>query len=148
MAVYPVAPGAPDYNSQGSSPYIPAIYSALVIDKFYPSTVWSEISNTKYEGDIKSQGDTVYIRTRATIDTFKYKKGMVLPIQNPESPFLTLKITQGEGFSLVGGSAETHEKMTETVVKTVEDLQKKGRSLQAADPREVADLLRKHGQPE
>ncbi|CAB4174740.1 hypothetical protein UFOVP1138_41 [uncultured Caudovirales phage] len=99
MAVYPVAPGAPDYNSQGSSPYIPAIYSALVIDKFYPSTVWSEISNTKYEGDIKSQGDTVYIRTRATIDTFKYKKGMVLPIQNPESPFLTLKITQGEGFS-------------------------------------------------
>jgi len=58
------------------------------------------------------------------------------------------RITQGEGFSLVGGSAETHDKMTETVVKTVEDLQKKGRSLQGADPREVADLLRKHGQPE
>ena len=58
------------------------------------------------------------------------------------------RITQGEGFSLVGGSAETHDKMTETVVKTVEDLQKKGRSLQGADPREVADLLRKHGKPE
>lgn len=58
------------------------------------------------------------------------------------------RITQGEGFSLVGGSNETHEKMTETVVKTVEDLQKKGRSLQGADPREVADLLRKHAQPE
>jgi hypothetical protein len=58
------------------------------------------------------------------------------------------RITQGEGFSLVGGSAETHDKMTETVVKTVEDLQKKGRSLQGADPCEVADLLRKHGQPE
>ena len=38
--------------------------------------------------------------------------------------------------------------MTETVVKTVEDLQKKGRNLQGADQREVADLLRKHGQPE
>ncbi|NBX01395.1 hypothetical protein EBR11_02545 [bacterium] len=54
------------------------------------------------------------------------------------------RITQGEGFSLVGGSSETHEKMTETVIKTVEDLQRKGRNLQIADPREIADLLRKH----
>lgn len=99
MAVYPVSPGNPDYSTGSSSQYIPAIYSALLIKKFYPTTVWGEISNTDYEGDIKSQGDTVYIRTRPTIDTFKYKKGMVLPIQNPESPFITLKITQGEGFS-------------------------------------------------
>ena len=49
--------------------------------------------------DIKSQGDTVYIRTRPTIDTFRYKKGMILPVQNPESPYVTLKIDQGEGFS-------------------------------------------------
>jgi len=54
------------------------------------------------------------------------------------------RITQGEGFSLVGGSSETHEKMTETVIKTVEDLHRKGRNLQIADPREIADLLRKH----
>jgi hypothetical protein len=99
MAVYPIAPGHPDYSSTGPSLYTPQIYSALLIKKFYPTTVWGEISNTQYEGDIKSQGDTVYIRTRPTIETFKYKKGMVLPIQNPESPYLTLKITQGEGFS-------------------------------------------------
>jgi hypothetical protein len=99
MAVFPVAPGNPDYASDGNSRYIPAIFSALVIDKFYPATCWSEISNTKYSGDISTMGDTVYIRTRATIDTFKYKKGMVLPIQNPESPYVTLKISQGEGFS-------------------------------------------------
>jgi hypothetical protein len=55
--------------------------------------------NTKYDGEIKSMGDTVYIRTRAAIDTFKYKKGMVLPIQNPEPSYISLKITQGEGFS-------------------------------------------------
>ena len=96
---FPVAPGNPDYGTSGASQYIPAIYSALLIDKFYPTTVWGEISNTKYEGDIKSMGDTVYIRTRAQIDTFKYKKGMVLPIQNPEAPYITLKISQGEGFS-------------------------------------------------
>ena len=99
MAVFPVVPGAPDYSSTSTNAYIPAIYSALLIKKFYPETVFSKMSNTDYEGDIKSQGDTVYIRTRPTIETFRYKKGMVLPVQNPESPYVTLKIDQGEGFS-------------------------------------------------
>ncbi len=99
MAVYPVQPGSPDYSTGSSSQYIPAIYSALLIKKFYPETLFGKISNTDYEGDIKSQGDTVYIRTRPTIETFRYKKGMVLPVQNPESPYVTLKIDQGEGFS-------------------------------------------------
>ena len=99
MAVYPVSPGAPDYSTGSSSQYIPAIYSALLIKKFYPKTLFGQISQTDYEGDIKSMGDTVYIRTRPTIDTFRYKKGMILPVQNPESPYITLKIDQGEGFS-------------------------------------------------
>lgn len=99
MSVFPVSPGAPDYSTGSASQYIPAIYSKLLIKKFYPQTVWAKISNTEYEGDIKSFGDTVYIRTRPTIDTFRYKKGMVLPVQNPESPYVTLKIDQGEGFS-------------------------------------------------
>jgi hypothetical protein len=29
------------------------------------------------------------------------------------------RVTHGEGFSLVGGSEETHERMTETVIKSV-----------------------------
>ena len=99
MAVYPVQPGNPDYSSTSANAYIPAIYSALLVKKFYPETVFSKISNTDYEGDIKTHGDTVNIRTRPTIETFKYKKGMVLPVQNPESPYVTLKIDQGEGFS-------------------------------------------------
>lgn len=99
MAVYPVSPGNPDYSTGSQSQYIPAIYSALLVKKFYPKTVWGAISNTDYEGDISSMGDTVYIRTRPTIETFRYKKGMVLPVQNPESPYITLKIDQGEGFS-------------------------------------------------
>ena len=99
MAVYPVVPGAPDYSSTSTNAYIPAVYSALLVKKFYPQTCWSKLSNTDYEGDIKDHGDTVYIRTRPTIETFRYKKGMVLPVQNPESPYITLKVDQGEGFS-------------------------------------------------
>ncbi len=54
------------------------------------------------------------------------------------------RITRGEGFALVGGSEETHDRMTETVIKTSEDLGRKGRTIADAHPEEVADLLRKH----
>ncbi|GAB4281881.1 MAG: hypothetical protein Tsb0018_10450 [Opitutales bacterium] len=58
------------------------------------------------------------------------------------------RLTQGEKFSVVGGSQETHEKMTETLVKTMEDLKKRGKVLEQAEPRELSDLLHKHGQSE
>jgi hypothetical protein len=54
------------------------------------------------------------------------------------------RLTQGDGFTLAGGSEGTHEKMTEVVIRTTEDLARKGRSLQEADVREVQDLLKKH----
>lgn len=56
------------------------------------------------------------------------------------------RLTKGEGFLLAGGSEETHERMTGTVIRTVEDLGRKGRTLADAEPREVADLLRKHAE--
>ncbi len=54
------------------------------------------------------------------------------------------RVTRGEKFTLLGGSQNTHEAMTESVVKTFEDLKRKGRTLETADPREVAELLQKH----
>ena len=54
------------------------------------------------------------------------------------------RITRGEGFHLVGGSEDTHDRMTETVIKTTEDLGKKGRTIADAHPEELAELLRKH----
>lgn len=54
------------------------------------------------------------------------------------------RITQAEKFSIVGGSEETHERMTETLVKTFEDLKRSGKALEETEPRQLADLLRKH----
>ncbi len=54
------------------------------------------------------------------------------------------RITRAEKFSIVGGSSETHERMTETVVKTVEDLKKKGKEIDDTEPVELADLLHKN----
>jgi hypothetical protein len=53
------------------------------------------------------------------------------------------RITRAEQFTLVGGSAETHERMTETVVKTFEALKARGKSLQGVEPRELAEIIHK-----
>jgi heptaprenylglyceryl phosphate synthase len=53
------------------------------------------------------------------------------------------RITTGEDFAIVGGSAETHEKMTETVVKTFEELKRRRKPLVAVEPKELAEILDK-----
>ena len=53
------------------------------------------------------------------------------------------RITTGERFLLVGGSEETHERMTETVVKTFEELKRRDRQLEEVEPKDLADILKK-----
>jgi len=53
------------------------------------------------------------------------------------------RITQGEKFLLVGGSEETHGRMTETVVKTFEELKRRDKELHQVEPKELADILHK-----
>jgi hypothetical protein len=52
------------------------------------------------------------------------------------------RVTQAEHFLLVGGSAETHERMQETVVRFEEALDKRGKRLRDVSPEEAVDLLR------
>ncbi len=51
------------------------------------------------------------------------------------------RITTGEQFAIVGGSAETHDRMTETVVKTFEELKQRGKHLHHVEPKELAEII-------
>ena len=51
------------------------------------------------------------------------------------------RITQGEQFTLVGGSEQTHDRMTETIVKTFEALKAGGKRLQNVEPQELAEII-------
>ena len=51
------------------------------------------------------------------------------------------RITTGEQFAIVGGSEETHGRMTETVVKTFEELKQRGKQLDRVEPDELAEIL-------
>lgn len=54
------------------------------------------------------------------------------------------RITQAEKFSILGGSENTHDKMTETLFKTFEDLSIKGKTLESASMEEITDLIQKN----
>jgi hypothetical protein len=51
------------------------------------------------------------------------------------------RITTGEQFAILGGSEETHGRMTETVVKTFEELKTRGKHLAEVEPSELAEIL-------
>ena len=53
------------------------------------------------------------------------------------------RITKGRDFLLVGGSPDTHELMTETMVKTFEELKRRDKKLETVDPRELGEIIHK-----
>lgn len=97
--LYPVGSTA---NQLGQSGYIPEIWSGKLIEKFYNSTVLTAISNTDYEGEIKSFGDKVKIRTKPTIVINNYRADGSLAIpQRPEGSVLDLLIDKGKYFNVI-----------------------------------------------
>lgn len=53
------------------------------------------------------------------------------------------RLTTGEKFAIVGGSEETHSRMTETVVKTFEHLKNRGKDIAEVSARELAEIIHK-----
>jgi len=51
------------------------------------------------------------------------------------------RMTKGDNFLLIGGSEETHERMTETAIKVNEKLAAKGKSLNDVGGEEFRDLI-------
>lgn len=95
-------PGAPDFGSASSNKYTPQLYAMELLEKFYKTTVFGEIANTKYQGIISKQGDKVIIRTRPDVEVFDYVKGMSLrdKRKSPESPNIELTIDYAKAYSL------------------------------------------------
>ena len=53
------------------------------------------------------------------------------------------RITTGEKFAILGGSEATHERLTETVIKTFEELKHRGKQLEQVEPKELAEIVHK-----
>ena len=51
------------------------------------------------------------------------------------------RLTKAERFAIVGGSEETHERMTETLMKTFETLERKGKDIDQVSGKELGDII-------
>lgn len=96
---FPVAAGNTDLSSTGTSKFIPQVWSNKLVEKFYDACIYTEIANTDYEGEIKSYGDKVIIRTTPAIVVTDYVKGAGLAYDDPESENVELNIDKGKSFS-------------------------------------------------
>jgi len=55
------------------------------------------------------------------------------------------RITTGENFALVGGTQETHDKMTEKAIKINEKLKARGHRLETVSHEEFTDIAQEVG---
>lgn len=97
----PIYPAGSAGNGLSGTGYIPEIWSGKLIEKFYASTVLAAISNTDYEGEIKSHGDKVHIRTKPTITIRSYSADAALELERPQGNQVQLLIDQGQYFNTI-----------------------------------------------
>ena len=96
--IYPSGSTSTDYVAAG---FIPEIWSGKLIEKFYAATVLAAISNTDYEGEIKSYGDRVKIRTKPTLIINDYLVNGDLALQRPVGSSVELTIDKGKYFAAI-----------------------------------------------
>lgn len=82
-----------------SGSFIPTLWSAKLNAKFYTATVFSEIANTNWEGEIKGMGDKVIINNIPTLTISSYQPGQGLSYEAPTPETLELVIDKGKYFA-------------------------------------------------
>jgi hypothetical protein len=123
--MYPIHQSLLQSYAGMSGTFIPEIWSAKLLEKFYEATVFAQICNTDYEGEIRAFGDTVNIRERADVTTFDYELGMDINYERPASTKQILKIDRGVGYAAVIDSVERKQADINFVNSWAEDASEK-----------------------
>jgi len=85
-------------NPTYTGTFIPQIWSGKLNVKFYATTVFGEIANTTYEGDIKNLGDKVVINNIPSITIRDYEIGQTLTYEVPTPSTTELVIDKAKYF--------------------------------------------------
>ncbi len=92
----------PSSSGHGNFPNgnaFPQIWVDELIENFKESLVASDITNTKYEGEIADSGDTVRILKESVVNVTDYARGGIIPDQDFDDEEVQLEITEGKAFS-------------------------------------------------
>jgi len=99
VMTYPVT-GTQVTTPPYSGTFIPTVWSSKLNVKFYAATTFGDVSNTNWEGDVKSMGDKVIITNIPNITITKYQVGMGLTYEVPAPNVIELQIDQGYYFGV------------------------------------------------
>jgi hypothetical protein len=83
-----------------SGTFIPTVWSSKLNVKFYAATTFGDISNTNWEGEIKSMGDKVIINNIPTITINAYTIGANLAYEVPTPNTIELQIDKAFYFGV------------------------------------------------
>jgi len=114
---YPLAAGVTGHSGN----YTPEIWSGKMLVKFYLATVFGDIANTDYEGEIKSHGDTVKIRTVPDITISDYAIGQKLNYERPSKALVELLIDKGKYYAVAINDVEKLQSDIAYVEKWTDD---------------------------
>lgn len=91
--------GAFATSTPASGTFIPTLWSSQLQKKFYVATVFAEIANTDWSGELKGMGDKVIINSIPTLTVNKYVAGQGLTYEVPTPSTIELQIDQGLYFA-------------------------------------------------
>jgi hypothetical protein len=83
-----------------SGTFIPTIWSSKLNVKFYAATTFGDVSNTNWEGDIKSMGDKVIINNIPDMQIRPYTIGQTLAYDSPAPQIIELQIDKAFYFGV------------------------------------------------
>ena len=97
-ATFPVA--APFNTTPSySGTFIPQLWSSKLNAKFYKATLFGEIANTNWEGEIKGMGDKITINNIPDLTINTYTAGTSLTYEAPTPNAITMNIDKGRYFA-------------------------------------------------
>lgn len=103
-----LAPAAPFLTSPTiATVFNPMLWSKKINAKYYVDNQLTEITNTSWEGEIKSQGDSVRIRTVPTLTISDYVIGSSLQYEVPTPVYQDMLIEKAKSFAFQCNDVQT-----------------------------------------
>ena len=93
----------------GTLRFIPTLWSSKINKRFYATTVFSEIANNDYAGEITGLGDKVIIMNSPTITIADYKIGDTISYERPAIPVTEMNIDRAKSFAYGVNDVEKYQ---------------------------------------
>jgi hypothetical protein len=119
----------------------PIKYSLKLVELLYNETIYTKVTNTNYEGEIRNEGDRVRVRTLGKLTLSTYTKGMSLVAQELAPTYEDLIVDQQYYFKFV---VDDIDKLQNDVNTIAEYAQTSKRDMQELLDTDLLTYMRKN----